>query len=1015
MAKQKGSGSKSRKGSGSASRKNKLWLGKSRQISRLIALIVIVSAIAIPGGLLLERSQMLAWSTETAPAALRINELMSENVQTLVTDSGEVPDWIELVNTGDEPVDLNHWSMLLESNLKKAYRFPNRTLAPGEYLLIYAVGRAGMGEYDAPFTLPASGGDRLVLLNPRGQVVDSVELVELSKDQSYSRQDSGEWEICDTPSPGQAKYRGEAVAASAPVVLAEDVVEFTEAMSSNGLYCPDEDGDFCDYVELHNTSNSSVNLAGWYLSDSVSKLKRWMFPSVSIPADGYLVVYCSGKNRTNDPARLHTDFKLSRDGESVYLTRPDGKTVSSASLPALNQDQAWSLFEGEWSVRLGPTPGRENSAAAAAKQQAELFGSALSGVYINEIMASPSEQDYDWLELCNGSGQAVDLSNYGLSDDSARPRRWQFPAGTVIQPGEYKSVFLTGDASITSSNYLCADFALAASGGYTVSLSDPEGKILDAVYLGEQYGGIAYARFAGEDGFYYAASATPAAANSGAHYLGRAMMAEASVRGGLYKSGDSFSVELSAPEGSRIYYTLDCTDPSESSTLYTGPIQVSGTTILRSRVYKDDSMPSLIAAQSYLYDVEVPEGTYVVSLVSDPDGLYSNSRGILVKGPNAWAKFPYGKINSGANFWMDWEREANVELFTSDGELGFAQPCGIKLHGQYSRAEDIKAFKVLARSEYGKNRFDYPIFSERNYDSYQSFLLRCSGQDFDKTFMRDSVLCALAKDTSLMYQESELGVCYLNGEYYSLYNLRERVSRFSICQFEGWEGMEGDLDLIKANEIEKEGSNASMEKLLKWIKSNDTSTQAAYDYISERIDIQNYIEYMAFEIFSGNGDTLNVKRYRNSKVDGKWRWVLYDLDWAFSVDTNSIRRWLDPEGMGTNKYTDTTLFIGCMKNPIFRDQFLTYMGEQLATTFSTENVLAKITERYEALQPLLPPYLKKIGKTMDNYNKEVSAMANYAKSRPTKLIGYFKDTFNFSKADLEKYFGKAIAKIQESK
>ena len=1010
MAKKKSGSSKPRSGGGSASkRNNKLWLGSGRKITRLIVLIAIVSAIAIPGGLLLERSRTADRSAVAAGASLRISELMSENMQTLVSDTGEVPDWIEILNAGNEPVELNHWSLMLESRPNRVYRFPKRTIAPGEYMLIYATGNRG--EYDAPFTLPASGGDTLMLLDNRGRVADAVALPELSADHSYRRGESGEWEISDSPSPGQAER---SAAASAPVRLQEGAVEISEAMSRNSLYYPDEDGEYCDYVELHNRSEESVNLEGWYLSDSLSKLKRWSFPEVTIPADGYLVVHCSGKNRTKDSAHLHTDFKLSGDGESVFLIRPDGQTVSTAQLPALAQNQAWSLFEGVWSASLAPTPGRENSRESAARLQTEMFGGALSSVYISEIMASPSEQDYDWVEIANASAQAVDLSGYGLSDDTTRPRRWRFPEGTVIQPGEYMGVLLMGDASVTSSRYLCADFALSAAGGYTVNLADPQGKILDATYVPEQYGGIAYARFPGEDGFFYTDTATPMEPNAGAHYLARATMPRASVLGGLYKSGDSFTVELSAPEGSRIYYTLDCTDPDESSTLYTGPIQVTGTTILRSRSYANNSLPSLITAQSYLYDVEVPEGVYVISLVSDPDNLYSDEKGIMVMGPNAWKSFPYGKINEGANFWMDWEREANVELFTSDGVLGFEQPCGIKLHGQYSRATAVKAFKVFARSEYGSNRFNYPIFTQRDYDSYQSFLLRASGQDFDKTFMRDSVLTALAKDTSVMYQETELGVCYLNGEYYSLFNLRERVSRFSICQFEGWEGMEDDIDLIKANDVEKEGSNASMEELLKWIRSNDTTTQEAYDYIGERIDIQNYIEYMALQIYSGNGDTLNVKRYRNAKTDGKWRWVLYDLDWAFSVDTNSIRRWLDPEGMGTNKYTDTTLFIGCMKNPIFRDQFLTYMGEQLATTLSSENVVGLFKERYDELMPLLPAYLEKIGKSMSKYNSEIGTLVGYAQSRPAKLIGYFQQTFNFSDDQLQKYFGAAIAKIRES-
>ena len=169
---------------------------------------------------------------------------------------------------------------------------------------------------------------------------------------------------------------------------------------------------------------------------------------------------------------------------------------------------------------------------------------------------------------------------------------------------------------------------------------------------------------------------------------------------------------------------------------------------------------------------------------------------------------------------------------------------------------------------------------------------------------------------------------------------------------------------------------------------------------------------MALEIFSGNGDTLNVKRYRNAKDDGKWRWILFDLDWAFYVDTNSIGRWLKPGGMGTNLRTDNTLFIACMKNPIFREQFLTYFGEQLATTFSTENTVSLFMERYELIDGLLPAYQEKWNLKPSGMANSMKKLKEYCETRPTKILGYFQDTFHFSEEEFYKYFGDAVAEIE---
>ena len=194
------------------------------------------------------------------------------------------------------------------------------------------------------------------------------------------------------------------------------------------------------------------------------------------------------------------------------------------------------------------------------------------------------------------------------------------------------------------------------------------------------------------------------------------------------------------------------------------------------------------------------------------------------------------------------------------------------------------------------------------------------------------------------------------------------------------------------------------------MKKNDTTTDEALEYISSRIDVQNFIEYMALQIFSGNTDTLNVRRYRNPLGDGQWHWALFDLDWAFFNDVDSITSWLTPGGTGAGKRTDNTLFIACMKNPAFRDRFLTHLGEQMATVFTSENVVARIYERYERLENLLPDYMDKWNLNLVNGPKKLVA---YAKERPVKLLGYIKKCFNFNDAQMEHYFGAAIQKAKD--
>ena len=939
---------------------------------------------------------------EKAPAQspLQISEVLSSNATTLFLADGSAPDWIEIRNTSDKSVNLAGYGLVPETAPTDIFTFSTRTLEPGAYAVVIADGNISAGDDHAPFRL-SSGGGRLALIDRSGAGVDYADVPALENDQSYARDGDGAWQITDDPTPGAAnriaRYE-DAQETEAVIHLQEGELEISEIMPGSITWFADENGEVHDYIEIHNTSDSNINLKGWYLSDNLKKLNHWQFPDVTIPAGGYLAVHCSGLDRKDDANHLHTGFRLAAEGGTVVLTDPQGKCVSMVDVPMMEADCAYSRTASGWTAALSPSPNHENTLAGAAAAADAILNPA--GVYISEMLASSPTSD-DWVEIYNGGSTAVDLSGWGLSDNAKRPRKWQFPGGTTIAPGQYLGVYCD-NLNTASDGRLHTNFALNADGGYSLTLSDPNGDILDRIHVTQQYADISYGRADGREGVRYFDAATPGAANSGASYMGRASMAEYSVRGGLYKSGDAFTVTLSAQPGQRIYYTLDCTDPTEASTLYTQPIPVSGTTILRTRVYADDCMPSFMDSSSYLYDVQNGGGSvHVLSLVSDPYNLVSDEAGIMVKGNHN-------------NYWQDWEREAHVEVFDRQGGTILSQECAVRQQGQTSRDQPQQSLKLIAHSQYGSGVFEGRLFSRRNYDSFSSFIMRTSNDDAYNTRMRDSVLSGLADSADgLLYQETEVCVAYINGKYWGHYNLRETANTDFICQLEGWVGQEDEIDYVRGNSNLQQGSDETYQALVNWVKSNNTATDQAYELISSVIDVPNYIDYMIIEMFVGNTDPSDIKRYRNAGDDGLWRWVLFDLDWAFSTDTNSISRWLAPGGMGNGGRTDNTLFIACMKNPTFRDQFLTRFGQQLATTFSSQSMLARFEERYNVLKTILPDHHARWGTTQTKYENELRKLVSYANSRPLRLLQFFKynSTLQISQQDFERYFGAAMQVI----
>ena len=973
---------------------------------RFTAALAAICVVALIVGGLLDRAGLASLNAgnDGTASALRMSEIQNHNVLTLRDEYGEAPAWVELENTGDQPISLRGVCLVRDTKVNKTLVLPDATLAPGGFIIIYADGRGTTGPdgaIHAPFKLPKSGGT-LTLYDAAQNLIDAAEVPALEADEALCRDDAGEWVIVSAATPGAAND-DDAVRETGETA---GEVAINEAATRNVSAFPDENGEYHDYVELRNLTGRAINLKDYCLTDNAAKPDKFRFPGVTLPAGGYIALHCSGDTRTSDPNHLHAGFKL-QAGETLRLARSDGAVVSTVTLPDLKTGQAWSWVDGSgWTSALPPTPDAANTVEAAIELDERDAYRRQGGVYISEVMAMPETEQADWVELHNPTSADVRLDGCGLSDQPGRPRRYQFPEGTVLPAGERMTVFLVGDGAAPAS-YLSAPFALSGTGGEAICLADPSGNNIDTLFIPQQYPGVSYGRdAAGATGYFD--GGTPLKANGTALHPPAAGV-EFSVKGGLFHSGEAFSVALSAAPGSTIYYTLDCSDPDQTKTRYTGtPIDVSGTTILRARAYADGCLPSIMDTQSYLYDVNAAsDAPYVVSLVSDPTGLFSDETGIMVPGPNAEEKFPYGDYNRGANFWMDWEREAHVELFTGAGETAVSQECGIKLHGRNTRAYELKCFKVMAKGCYGGDRFRYPIFRERPWDEYEAFILRYSGQDYKAAFMRDVVMTNQAQYTRVMYMESEECICYLNGVYYSAMYIRENISPFSLARREGWAGQEDALDLVKSGYEEKQGSNASYIALKAYLDSHDNATQETYDLIASEVDIDNFIDFITMQVVYGPPDTVNVKRYRNPDADGKWRWVIYDLDRALRGGEESTDGF-ELMAQGTN----AQLFKAFMANPTLRERFLSNLNTALSTYLSSRSLADAANAQLQRILPILPDYLEKMELTEKKYKSAYNNLLSNIRTRPALVLQHCQRYLRLSDDEMRSRFAEAYAAIE---
>ena len=324
-----------------------------------LALGVILQALLpngfVPRSAAGDKAAVAAVTEIEASDTVQINEVMTANGRLFRDSAGRTPDWIEVRNASGEMVELEGWTLARSAEESHMFIFPQRTLAPGECVLVFADStyEDGAGGYHAPFSLKAAG-DTLMLFNPAGVAVEAINIPALGKNAVYRRVEGG-WEVSPQFTPGM-ENTAENYRAMTEAVTPSDVV-INEVMAGNTRTFADEDGRYWDYIELYNTSGADVDISGWYLSDDVADSMAWRVPEGTVvPANGYLLFYASGTD-----TGLHTSFRLSAEGESAVLTNDKGQIVSIADYDILDPDQAFSRrADGSYTTELAPTPGAAN-------------------------------------------------------------------------------------------------------------------------------------------------------------------------------------------------------------------------------------------------------------------------------------------------------------------------------------------------------------------------------------------------------------------------------------------------------------------------------------------------------------------------------------------------------------------------------------------------------------------------------------------------------------------------------
>ena len=682
-------------------------------------------------------------------------------------------------------------------------------------------------------------------------------------------------EAAPSPTPTLAP----AAPSPSPTPPPADKLRLSEVMTHNGSVVVS--GQIEDWVELYNADDHPVSLEDYVLAKGDGDPAGAALPRRTLEPGGYALLLCG----TDIP------FHLSREGVTLTLTHREGSVADSMTVPPLETDQSFTAESGASDI---PTPGRANADPAPVPTD---------GLYISEVLTSNGRyapllgEYYDLIELhWNGSG-SIELGEYCLSDSKKSLPGWRLPAMT-LQSGEYVLIHCTGDGESG------APFALSAQ-GETLYLSRATGEILDALAVPALPYERSYGRWNGQN--VYFSDPTPGAANN----AGCAEMTAAprvSQPSGAYD--EPFTVTLSA--AGQILYTTDGSDPRQAGRLYGGEaIPIEGVMSLRAYAADAERIPSQV--QTWNYMVALPPHEQDVVMLSLSPGQFVNS--LTAAGSTE-------------------ECAANVALFV-DGEEQFSLPCGMSVFGSGSRVYEKKSYQINFRARYGASTLRYKLFDDREQDVFNAVNLRSGSQDQCYCNMRDELLTSLWGEISenvLTFSYRPVNL-YINGEYRGLYYVRERCSAETVAWRDGVD--EEDVDILRdINMANADPASQEWIALTEYIRRHDLSDAGAYGYVCDRLDIDSAVDFFLAEMWSTNYDLNNARVYRSRAHDGKWRFILYDLDVAF---------------LQSHQYTVQTLlksYNGLLRRllaaPEFREKFTLRMGELLSGPLAEEAVLRRI-------------------------------------------------------------------------
>ncbi len=766
-------------------------------------------------------------------------------------------------------------------------------------------------------------------------------------------------------------------------------LQITEIMPDNRTAFADDDGLFYDWAEITNLGAEAVDLSNFSLTDDTSKPNCYSFPRKTLNPNESVVVFLTGKNKEN--REFYAPFSLDNDGETLYLYA-NKEPISSLSVPACEPDRSFGFLNNEKVWFATPTPGNPNEGIAASTLT-ELYDAVYTGITINEVCAVSSSKEesnpYDWIELHNTTDEEISLHGYRLTENLTE-------TGLVFEnisliPNEYLVIYC--DKNFTpSSGMICAPFSLDSNGD-EVYLVAPNGTVTDSFSTGKQRFGVTSGR-SGNDRTtrVFFETPTPATPN-GKPLLGYTTAPIVSHTGG-YTNG-SFLLSLTVPKNASVHYTFDGSTPTKQSPLYTPDtvFAVESTTVFRAVAFQDGYLPSDVVTQTYFTEAE--HTLPVVSVTTDPSLLF---------GPEgAWTNFKDDTLRP----------TVHTEYFAAGGTKELEFDSSFHIAGGYTRSNVQKAFSLNLSQATGDTEIVYPFFKDSDVSVFDHLLLRPSGSDWNKAKLRDEFCAQALKNTDgQLIQSAQPVALYINGQYYGLYYLREKRNEDFIASYTDIPVQNVQLTHHPNLTRNDEPVHPNLAALINYAKTHDLRKAEHYDYVMSQIDATSLMQFFTYQTFFGNGDCVNNTGCYRDATGGKWKWIIYDMDWACSPnyqDFNFLQQLKDGTPKPDLRIYHYPLFTALLKNEQFREEFLLTYARLMQTTLKAERLTVFLDQLATEIEGEIERQHNRFdAPSVNTWNYHIAFMHTFIQNREAVMTKQLKSVFSVSDAEWDDLYKRAL-------